>query len=506
MKKNISLLIIVFTLTMTIMAQGVDMFKLHALFGDDMVLQRDKNCAIFGFSDPKSEVEIVMTGQSVKAISDDEGRFTAYLKPLKAGGPYELKAICEDKTITLNNVYVGEVWLSSGQSNMEWAIGGTLNAEYEAAHADNPMIRIIDVPTVTTAVPLKDVNARWEVVTPQNARKFSAVSYFFARDLQAKLNVPIGIISSSQGGSWSESWTRWEAMDQGDTYVQPIIDRWYAIERDYKNMLAKWEDTGTGDKPVNPDNLNQRPAAMWNGMIAPLIPATFRGVIWWQGEYNSERCQQYERLFTVLIDDWRAQWNDKDMPFIYVQLQNFDIQNPLVALGSDARYFELRDAQLKIFKAKRKNNVGMALAVDVGHPFDIHPPNKQALGSRMALIARNMVYGENKLQCYGPTYKSYKIKGSEVTISFDDVGKGLFLRSVGSKQGFQIAGEDQVFHDANAKIVGKDIVVSSDRVKSPIAVRYAFEDNPVCTLYNIDGLPASPFRTDDWKLFTDGKF
>jgi len=493
-------------MSIAVMAQGEQMFKLHALFGDEMVLQRGMPCAIFGFSSPGSVVTVKFLDQVVTVNTPENGKFTAYLKPLNAGGPYSLSAICGNETITFNNVYVGEVWLSSGQSNMEWPVDGSLNSEYEIENATNPMIRVIDIPTVTVEEPIIDVSAKWKIITTENVAKVSAVSYFFARDLQETLDIPIGIINSSQGGCWSESWTRWGALADGSDKVQPILKRWEEEISLYEKKYSEWETSGATDNAPKKPDVYFRPSAMWNGMIEPLIPATFRGVIWWQGEYNSEKCEQYEELLQILINDWRAQWNYPDMPFIYVQLQNYDIQNSKIARGSDARYFELRDSQLKVFKAKRKTNVGMVISVDTGHPFDIHPPNKQATGSRMALVARNMVYGEKKLQCYGPTYESFKIKNNEIIVSFSDIGKGLFLRLVGTQQGFKIAGTDQVFHEAKVRIVGKEIVVSSDKVKSPVAVRYAFEDDPVCSLYNIDGLPASPFRTDNWALFTDGKF
>lgn len=505
------------SLLMLATVNGMAKVTINPLFSDNMVLQRDKKVAVWGTAAAGEKVTVSIEKQSVATEADAQGKWLLYLKPMKAGGPYEMSISTADDNLLVKNMLIGEVWIASGQSNMEYGIGSALNSQQEIAAADYPQIRLFTVRTMVADTPQQLSTGKWEICTPETAKSFSAVAYFFARDLYKTLNIPLGIIHSSVSGTMAEAWTRPEVM-AGVPQLQPILDRYQADIKKYQlelaaytDKLAAWEievkaATDAGNKapvkpkaPVNPATMTTHPGGLWNGKIAPLIPFTMRGVIWWQGEYNSERSEQYKTLFPSMIKDWRAQWGQGDFPFYFVQMQNLDIQPQ----PNKARYYEMRDAQL--FTYRTVPNTGMAISVDIGDANNIHPPNKQEASRRLALIARTKVYGE-KLVYSGPMFKRLKLKDGKAIISFSDIDGGLITKTGAELKSFTIAGNDEKFYPAEAVIVGKTVVVSCREVADPVAVRYAWEDNPVCSLYNSAGLPASPFRSDNWLMPSAGNY
>ena len=495
--------------------------RLPALFSDNAVIQAGPSDSVWGWANDGEKVTVTIDGRSASAVARD-GKWLVKLPAMKAGGPFDM-TITGKNSIAIHNVLVGEVWVASGQSNMEYGMGSALNAAQEVAAADYPLIHVFTVAHDVAGDPQTDVVGQWVVCSPQTAASFTAVGYFFSRDLFRDLKTPIGLIHSSVSGTVAEAWTRVVAM-QGNPVLQPILNRYSQSLDQYQKDLAVYTtkladynaamaDANTDHKalkkpaqPSDPSKETTRPGGLFNGMIAPLIPYTIKGVIWWQGEYNSERCWQYRKLFPSLITDWRKQWGQSDFPFLFMQLQNLDIEpqpNP-------AHYDEMRESQLMTLSLP---NTGMAVACDIGDAHNIHPPNKQAASQRLAWIAEATVYGK-KIPYSGPIYQVMKVEGNRVRIAFNHAEGGLVSETMtggklvpgDAKLGsFVIAGADQKFVPADAAIDGATVVVSSPDVKAPVAVRYAWADNPTCTLYNKADLPASPFRTDDWPVNTTGK-
>ena len=459
-------------------------------------------------------------GQRKSAVATGDGKWMVRLDAMKASA--EGRDLTVDApggpSVILKDVLVGEVWVASGQSNMEYGLVGSVqNGDKEAASANFPLLRLYTVATVVADAPAADVSGQWQICTPATAAGFSGFGYLFGRDLQQHLGVPVGIVHSSVSGTLAEAWTSWSALE-GSPELTPILQRYHdavaaypAAVAAYHDKLDAWQASAdaakTDGKPVpagkpappsDPAAETTHPGGLFNGKIAPLIPLAMRGVIWWQGEYNSERCEQYKTLFPTLIGDWRKRWRIGDFPFFFVQLQNLDIEpqpNP-------AHYDEMREAQL--FTFEHVPNTGMAIACDVGDANNIHPPRKQPVAERMLLCARALAYGEH-IEYSGPIYRSMEVHGREVHIHFSHTGGGLASKSGESVGSFEIAATNRVFRSAQAKIDRDSVIVSSTDVAEPVSVRYAWKDNPVCTLYNGAGLPASPFRTDDWPLFTTGK-
>lgn len=471
--------------------------KPHALFSDGMVLQRGIAVPVWGSADTGEKVTVEFNGQSISTIAAD-GKWMVRLKPLKAGGPFTLKI----NNLEIKNVLVGEVWICSGQSNMQWSLRQTDNAATEIANAKYPMIRLFTVPRLEVDKPVKDINATWKECTPETVPTFSAVGYFFGRDLHKALNVPIGLINNAVGGSPAESWMN-EAILKGDAEYKRFHDVYPQQMSNYNQALEKHKEAvekakAEAKRPPNPPGRPWMPSGLYNGMLAPLMPYAIKGAIWYQGESNAGRAYQYRRLFPMMIKNWRSDWGQGDFPFLFVQLAAFGPNAP--KLG-ESDWAELREAQTMTLSNTPKT--GMALAIDVGTYDDIHPRNKQPVGVRLALAARSMVYKE-KLVFSGPMYNGMKIEGSKVVLSFKHIGSGLEAKG-GELKGFLVAGEDKVWHEAKAEIQGKQVVVLSTVVAKPVAVRYAWAKFPTCNLYNKEGLPAVPFRTDDWPMITAPK-
>jgi len=456
---------------------------LPSTFTDNMVLQQKSKVLLSGTATADQRVKVTTSwnNKTYKAKVGADGRWSLRVTTPSYGGPYTI-TFDDGETFTLNNILIGEVWICSGQSNMEMNVNGSnggwgqvFGYEKEVAEADYPQIRHIMVKHTTSAVPLTEAAIReggWEVCSPKTVANFSAVAYFFARNLYKKNGVPIGLIHTSWGGTIAEAWVSGEALK-----TMP----------DFKATVEKNEAAGA---EAFKDNNPNRATALYNAMIHPLINFPVRGAIWYQGESNAGRAYQYRELFPLLIKDWRAKWKNKDMPFFFVQLASFkkEKENP-----DESDWAELREAQARTLSLP---NTGMAVIIDIGDAVDIHPRNKQDVGNRLALNARAKVYGEQVVFA-GPVYQRQTVEGGKIRLSFQSPA-GMMAKDGSALKGFSIAGADKKFHWATAEIQGNDIIVSCPEVTAPVAVRYAWADNPACNLVNKDGLPASPFRTDEW--------
>ena len=467
--------------------------KLPALISDGMVLQQQMHVPIWGWADDAESVTVEFQNQKVTATTTG-GKWLVKLKPLTAGGPFTL-TISGKNRIELKNVLVGEVWIASGQSNMQWEMRQLDNPEEKIANANHPLIRLFTVPRLEVASAPGDVKGDWKECSPQTVGTFSAVAYYFGRDIHKSRNVPVGLIDNAVGGSPAESWVNPKVLAGDQEYRRFDQDYRTGMER-YDQALAKFKEDSEKAKAENKPAPRApgkpwMPSGLYNGMLAPVIPYGIKGVIWYQGESNAGRAYQYRRLFPLMIGNWRAEWGQGDFPFLFVQLAAFG-PNPQTIGESD--WAELREAQLMTLSNTPKT--GMAVAIDVGAYDDIHPRNKQPVGARLALAARAVAYGE-KLVYSGPVYQSMKIEGSKVALRFNHSGTGLVARG-GSLKGFIIAGDDKVWREATAEIKGNRVLVSSAAVPKPVAVRYGWTKYPECNLFNIEGLPATPFRTDEW--------
>jgi len=646
MKKYIVALLFAFSLLANANVQ------LPLLFSDGMVLQRDKPIPVWGWADANEKIEVHFNNQIVKTRADKSGKWIVRLKAEMAGGPYKM-AIKGKNNIVINNVLVGEVWICSGQSNMELTVDRAMNAKQEINNSDFPMIRQFIVEKDLSASSKSELAAgKWEVSNKTTVGNFTAIGYFFAKKLYAELNIPIGIINTSWGGTCVETWTSREAFENSDEFKEmiaqmPKIDidsllknqtkslteriekiqgskvedsdqssfkelsfndvswpemqapglwenqqlsnfdgvvwmrksfviskedaaneallelakiddmdvtyingievgttnqydekRVYEIPlktlKEGKNVIAikivdysggggiwgnasdlklslqstviplsgKWKFNVTEIKSeVSP---NSYPSLLYNAMINPLIPYAFQGVLWYQGEANVGRANQYKKAFPVMINDWRTKWEQGDFPFYFVQLSSFDEFGGNSDNGS--KWAELREAQT--YTLQTIANTGMAVTTDIGNPIDIHPTNKQEVGKRLSSIALHNIY--NKEIVYrGPAFKSLKIKENQITITFDNIGSGLMTTDkYGYVKGFEIAGADKVFHYAKAYINKNKVVVFNENIKNPVAIHYGWADDASdSNLYNKEAFPASSFRTDDWETLTkDAKY
>ncbi len=481
--------------------------KLPAIFGDHMVLQRDQKDKVWGWADPGEEVtvEVAPGGQSKQAKADAGGKWSVMLDPLPVGGPYTI-TVKGKNTITFQDVLSGEVWICSGQSNMQWPVAAATDADLEIKAAKFPGIRLITVPNRGTQEPQDDFEGRWAVCTPETVPGFSAVGYFFGRQLHQTLGVPIGLINDAWGGSACEAWVPREKL-AADPKYKGLLDRWAEIEKNYprdKKAHDEWKAAAEKAKaegktpprePRNPDwemHGNFRPGNIYNGVLLPTIGYGIKGAIWYQGESNANRAYQYRDLFPLMIQTWRDLWGQGDFSFYWVQLADFmdEMSEP-----AESAWAELREAQTMTMK--RLPRTGEAVIIDIGEGKDIHPRNKQDVAKRLARWALAKDYGID-VPCQSPTYRSMSREGSKIVLTFDHVDGGFRPFDVSEPRGFTIAGPDHKFVPAKAKVVDANTIeVWSESVSDPMAVRYAWADNPVCNLYSNAGLPATPFRTDD---------
>jgi sialate O-acetylesterase len=496
-----------------------------------MVLQRGVAVPIWGKADPGEKVTVKFGSQTQTTTADGSGRWRVFLKPLKANATPETMEISgtisgktkdhsslDLTTILLQDVLVGEVWLVAGQSNMQWRLGDSNGGEVAIAAANYPTIRLFNVSREVGFKRKPPPLATWRASTPMSARDFSAAGFYFGLELQRELKVPIGLINSSYGGSQAEAWTPEEYL-LASADLRPTVERtkiWEAerprVKAEYEERIKQWRAasenaTEKGARPQPspsvPDALRDYriAASIYRGMIEPLIPFAIRGAIWYQGESNEGRAQQYGILLPTMIRAWRERWGQGDFPFGIVQLPNY---KALKANPTDDPWSHIREAQRRTALATR--NAGLIVTIDIGEANDIHPRNKLDVGRRMALWALADAYGR-KITKSGPTFRAARTAGEKIVVTFSDVGTGLRIRSGDKLQEFAIAGEDGKWHWAEARIIGKDKVeVWSSAVQKPLAVRYAFNDNPKQpNLTNDTGLPASPFRSDNWAGPTDGK-
>ena len=512
--KKLTLLIALVAFGQSITSARADV-RLPAIFSDNLVLQRDQKVTIWGWAAEGEEVTVKFADQEKRSAAGNGGKWSVQLDPMPADSTPSELSVAGKNTIVLKGVLVGEVWICSGQSNMAWPVSKSKNPEKEIAAADFPLIRQFAVARSTAAKPQEECTGKWSVTSPETAGAFTAVGYYFGRELYQKLKVPIGLINTSWGGTRSEAWTSREAL-VAEPAAEPILATWDRAIAAYDPAKAKakhevdlakfnkWvaEAKAKGEKPPrgrprllpNPSLSRHAPSAIHNAMITPLVPYGIRGAIWYQGESNRQRAHQYRSIFPAMIRDWRKQFGQGDFPFYFVQLANFMAAS--TEPSTPDSWAELQEAQT--LTLRKLENVGMAIANDIGNAKDIHPKNKQEVGRRLSLWALAGPYQQKQVRS-GPIYRQFKIEGDKVHVSFDHVGSGLKARDGGELKRFEIAGEDRKFVWATATIDGDSVVVHSPAVSKPVAVRYAWAANPAgANLVNSAGLPASLFRTDNW--------
>jgi len=494
--------------------------RLPAIISDNMVLQQSSQVAVWGKADPGEKVRVQLNGQTAETTTGQQGTWRLNLDlSRQPQGPFDM-LVQGKNTLTIHNVLVGQVWLCSGQSNMEMGVGNAADAQQEAAAANYPGIRLFLVPHAVADEPQEEIDAKWVVCTPQSVLAtglprwggFSAAAYFFGREIHQRLNVPVGLIESAWGGTPAEAWTSREVLlaDRDfksffETYEEALKNYPVKVSK-YPEQLAAWQRSADEAKtagrqpttqpkvPTDPRKSQFVASHLYNGMLTPLIPYTIAGTVWYQGEANAGRAYQYRRLFPVMIQDWRTRWGQGDFPFIFVQLANYrDRANQ----PAESDWAELREAQAMTLSLPK---TAMAVTIDIGDAKDIHPKNKQEVGRRLALGALAIAYSKD-IEHSGPAFASMTVEGRSIRLTFTHTAGGLVAK--GEKlTGFAIAGVDRKFVWADATIDGDTILVHSDLIAAPTAVRYAWANNPDCNLYNKANLPASPFRTDDWPGIT----
>ncbi len=499
---------------------------LNGVFTDQMILQRDMPVPVYGMAEPGEKVTVAFSGREKSVVAEKDGKWSVKLDAMKASTTPAAMTVSGKNKLTLNDILMGDIWICSGQSNMEWVLGAC-NRPDDLKQADFPLIRLFQMRGTVSSYPRTQVSCiPWSPCTPQAVRDFPAVGYYFGRKVHQETGVPIGLIRSAQGGTAIEPWTPYaglamvpelgkdkEMLDkQIRTYLASLQSKVAAYAEDVQNAMSRnAEMPAFLEFPAHPisNNAPQGWNCLYNGYIHPLTRFAIKGVLWYQGESNCSNADTYFHKQRALIGGWRKAWNQGDFPFYFVQLANYG--NPTDNPGvDDGGWAKLRMAQLKSLVIP---NTGMAVAIelaDVGNPGDVHAKNKKDVGERLALWALAKDYGKKNLVYSGPLFKDMEVEGGKIRIAFDSVGSGLTIAAKkgydpmvkdpqGKLQKFAIAGDDKKWVWADAVIDGKTVVVSSPGVPKPVAVRYAFASNPDgCNLYNNEGLPASPFRTDEW--------
>lgn len=476
--------------------------RLSATFGDHMVLQRDQAVPVWGWTTPGEEVTVNFAGQKKTARADSEGKWMVKLDPLAASvEPRKMEIARPAEALVVTDVLVGDVWLCSGQSNMHFQMSGVENSREEIAAANDPAVRFLTVEAQFGQEPKADAKGSWKPISPATAAGCSAVAYYFGRDLRRKLGVPVGLLISSVGGTRIETWMRHETLAPiGE--AGPLIEKWKNVPpEEFENIAtayrayqhqrdqvhpAEVKAAKAKGEPVPPEptmpklRCHDCPSALHNGMIAPLQPFAIRGAIWYQGESNSGHPGPYERLLPAMIADWRRVWGD-ELPFLFVQLAPHRNTHPA-----------FREAQRRVWQ--KTPHTAMVVTTDVGNAANIHPTRKRPVGERLALAARSLGYGE-KVEYSGPLFKGMDVGNGRAVISFTHTGTGLMAKGEELK-GFTVAGADGKFHPAHAVIEGSTVVVTSDKITNPVAVRYGWAMMPDGNFFNREGLPAVPFTTD----------
>lgn len=474
------------------------------VFSDHMVLQRERPIPVWGKAEAGETVTVEFASQKAQAVADASGQWSLRLEPLDASfEPQILRIQGSDTELNFTDVLVGEVWLCSGQSNMDWPVKQLKDADLEIATANHPAIRLHNVTHVTSDTPVFSSAATWEVCTPATVGAFSGAGYYFGRDLHAYLHVPVGLIEAAWGGTPAIAWTRAEVLDQHPQFQEKLTE-WQGHLRDYPQALKKWESEVARlktenpaltrwqlpRKPFGPDSPH-RPASLANGMLAAVAPYALRGAIWYQGENDAGwHPEDYDQRLRLMIEDWRDWWSIDDLHFGIVQLANF--LQPKSEPADDA-WPRLRESQRRL--AHSLSHTGLAVTIDLGEANDIHPRNKQDVGRRLARWALADIYGADVL-AGGPVLQKAQFDGDTVTLTFEQVGSGLAILDAHTLGGFTLAGEDGVFHPAQASIEGTDtVIVSSPEIIRPVHLRYGWQNNPVdASLGNQERLPASPFE------------
>jgi len=489
--------------------------RLAKVFGDQMVLQRDVPIPVWGWADPDEEVVVTLGEQTRKTRADFVGEWGVKFDKLSVTGDPLTLVVQGKKPLTLKEILVGEVWLCSGQSNMAMTVNRARDYEAEKKTADHPRLRMFTVKSGPATKPQQDCTGEWEVCTPATVGGFSATGYFFGRELLQTLDVPVGLINSSVGGTGIEAWTSLDAQEARPELIH-LFDEWNDRAKTYdpetataryEKQMTAWKEAARKARaeghesprrptePVDPRQDRNHPANLFNGKIAPLIPFALRGAIWYQGEHNArtvETAALYRHQLPLLIEDWRDQWDQGDFPFAWAQLPNF--KRETTEPQSVSEWATMRESMSRSLSVP---HTGMAVTIDVGEANDIHPKNKQDVGKRLAAWALARVYQQGT-PASGPVYASHEIEDSRVVLRFNHLEGGLVTRGDSTLKGFAIAGADKKWHWASAAIAGETVVVSHPSIAKPSAVRYAWGDNPTCNLFNAAGLPAAPFRTDDW--------
>ena len=480
--------------------------KLNSLFTDNAVFQRNVEVPVWGWADEGEKVTVEIAGQTVSAITQ-QGKWLVKLKPLKGNStPQEMK-VTGKNSISIKNILVGEVWICSGQSNMEWALSRSTGGEEASAASTNDQLRIFNVPHNVQLKPVDNVNAKWVLSEPKNTKMLSAVGYWFMSKLQKELNVPVGFINVAFGGTVIESWLSQEALN-----ALPVKDKYMDLatmkaEYDKKDLELKpirdaWE------KAVDSCKTNKLPApprptvlpsefkgatTIYNGEICPIVPYAVKGIAWYQGESNAyiNRAETYYDLLPAMIKLWRSDWKRADLPFIIFQIT--PNRKPQTDANEKSGIAIVQEAQLKT--VQQTSNTALVITMDVAET-DVHYKNKQPIGERAMKAALNLAYGQNIEYC-GPIYKNMKIEDGKIILEFSHAGSGLTVKG-NTLKGFVIAGADKKFYFAEGKIERNKVIVSSKDVPQPVAVRFGWADFPNVNLFNNEGFPASPFRTDNW--------
>lgn len=502
--------------------------KPNPLFSDDAVLQQGLAAPVWGTADPGEKVRVQFDGQVAQTTASKDGKWMVRLKPHTAGGPFELVMVGAGNTVTAKDIMVGEVWVCSGQSNMEFGFKGAKTADAERPTANYPKLRMYRVAKKVAIEPQAEAAGSWAVCSPQTVDGFSAVGYFFGRDVLKATGVPVGMIFTSWGGTPAQAWTSVGGLQKDKELEHYVADvqklaanysqacakypqqqaafeaataQWKKeFGAEYNLQLKEWQKAALQAKaegkplpakprpvhpqpvqPVGPEGGPHSPTGLYNAMIAPLLPYGIKGAIWYQGESNAGQSREYRTLFPRMIADWREKWELGDFPFFFVQIAPYIGQPP-----------EIREAQF--LTLQKSPNTAMAVTTDVGEANDIHPKQKEQVGARLAMAARALVYGE-KIEYSGPLFDSVKIEKGQAVLQFKHLGGGLVAKD-GELRGFTVAGADKRFVPAKAEIRGDTVVVSSSEVAAPVAVRYGWVNVPDVNLFNKEGLPASPFRTD----------
>ncbi len=471
--------------------------RLPKLITSHMVLQRDQPIHLWGWAEPNEKVSAEMNGKAQSTAADLRGHWGIYLPALAAGGPYRL-TVKGSNEISVDDVLVGDVWFASGQSNMEMPLKGfegsavIQNGAEEIKNAGHRDMRLFLAPQRSSPYPVYDYDAKWTECTPETAANFSAVAYFFGRQLAKEEHVAIGLIDATWGGTPAEAWVSMEGLSS-DAGLMPVFSTWaqmandatevHALERAEKLEDEQAEKAGKPKPQHNwhPAPESWMPAGLFNGMVAAALNFPIKGAIWYQGESNAgtDRANLYDKLFPALIADWRTHWNEGNFPFLFVQLANYTTRSE--------SFQTIREAQRRTLALAK---TGMAVTIDIGDPTNIHPANKQDVGARLALAAEAIGYGK-QLEFSGPMFRETSTEGSSIRVWFDHAGG---LKSTGdSVLGFEIAGADRKFVAAHGQVDGATVVLSADGVSSPKYVRYGWAGAPTVNLVNGDGLPASPF-------------